>query len=238
MRPSADPRPRAGALAALVCAACLPPGVDPLGHPCDGAHLCPAPLVCIQGWCASDTTGGPDGGGTPDGGSNPDGGHGHTNILADGDFELGPTAAIQYWHGDSLQIQSARVRSGTYAAQLSGNSTVKLGTTPYESIPLPPGSGAGTYCAEAWVTSQLGAVPELQLVRTAFDLSQIPSPTIPTSTVTLDGGADWHLLITSITRPASDLALDLGFTVPLDPNGLFFVDDASVWVSTDGTCPP
>jgi hypothetical protein len=236
MRRCADAKPGLSALAALLCAACLPPTVDPLGHPCDEAHLCPSPLVCVSGWCANGNTGGPDGGGTDSG--NSDGGQGRSNILADGDFEFGPTAAIQYWHGDSLQIETARVRTGTYAAQLSGSSTVKLATIPYESISIPPLTGAGTYCAQAWVTSELGAVPVLQFVRLADDLSQISSPASPSSTTTLDGGAGWYSLVTSITRPATDLALDLTVTAPLDPNGSLFVDDASVWLSTDGTCTP
>jgi hypothetical protein len=227
------------AVIALLSTGCLPPSVSPLGHPCDDAHLCPSPLACVANVCVSASdAGSPDGGdagsdaGTPDAGT-------RVNILQDGDFSAGPLESLQYWHGDNLQIQTLRVRSGNYSAQISadGAGTASLGTTPVESIPLEPGTAPGLFCAEAWVTSDQGAVPFLQLVRTAFDTSQIASGSLPSSVANLDGGTDWIPLESSILRVSSDLALDLTITTPLQSSASLFIDDVTVWASTDGTCP-
>jgi hypothetical protein len=219
---------------ALGWVACFPQAVDPLGHPCDDAHLCPSPLVCVANVCAPAVEN-TDGGGTDAG--NPTDAGARVNIMTDGDFEAGPVVSLQYWHGDSLQIQTARVRSGNYAAQVSRNGSTTLATWPVEAIPLGPGSPGGLYCAEAWVTSDQPALPFVQLVRTAFDTSQIPSGAMPFSTVALDGGADWLSIRSSITRVSSDLALNLSVTTPLT-SGSLYVDDVSVWASPDGTCSP
>ena len=203
-------------------AACFPAPADLVGKACDDAHRCPEELVCACGTCQTPSA-------VPDAGT-------ITNLQDDSDFEAGifDTAWSTPNVADHLQFESTRVHSGNYAGQLTtdGGGTATLTSRAFS---LHATSG-GLHCATVWVSSDEITAPTLQLVRNLLNGPPVTSGTPPSSTATLDGGAQWVQLQTTISREVTDLDMQMSVYAPLVDGGSLFVDDVQVWLPANGTC--